>query len=109
MNPWNLIPWSISLVSLIIVAVTFIRNGKKDLRREYKEDDAKFDGIKESLLKANIKLDQVCATTNETRTDIKALNKDIVELDKRISVIERDVQTAFMRIDELRDTITKEA
>ncbi|MBR5300349.1 MAG: hypothetical protein IKU36_08895 [Bacteroidales bacterium] len=109
MNPWNLIPWSISLVSLIIVAVTFIRNGKKDLRREYKEDDAKFDGIKESLLKANIKLDQVCAVTTETRTDIKALNKDMVEMDKRISVIERDVQTAFMRIDELRDTITKEA
>ena len=108
MNPWNLIPWSISLVSLIIVAVTFIRNGKKDLRREYKEDDAKFDGIKESLLKANIKLDQVCAVTTETRTDIKALNKDMVEMDKRISVIERDVQTAFMRIDELRDTITKE-
>lgn len=109
MNPWNLIPWSISLVSLIIVAVTFIRNGKKDLRREYREDDAKFDGIKESLLKANIKLDQVCAVTTETRTDIKALNKDMVEMDKRISVIERDVQTAFMRIDELRDTITKEA
>ena len=49
----------------------------------------------------------MCATTNETRTDIKSLNKDIVELDKRMSVIERDVKTAFMRIDELRDEINK--
>ena len=103
MNPWNLIPWSISIIALIITIVTFAINRRKDLKADYKEDDIKFEGIKESLLKANIKLDQVCAVTTETRTDIKALNKDIVEMDKRISVIERDVQTAFMRIDELRE------
>lgn len=108
MNPWNLIPWSISIIALIITIVTFAINRKKDLKTDYREENAKFDGIKESLLKANIKLDQVCATTMETRTDIKALNKDIVEMDKRISVIERDVKTAFMRIDELRDQIKAE-
>lgn len=108
MNPWNLIPWSISIIALIITIVTFAINRKKDIKTDYREEDAKFDGIKESLLKANIKLDQVCATTNETRTDIKSLNKDIVELDKRMSVIERDVKTAFMRIDELRESIKKE-
>ena len=108
MNPWNLIPWSISIIALIITIVTFAINRKKDIKTDYREEDAKFDGIKESLLKANIKLDQVCATTNETRADIKSLNKDIVELDKRMSVIERDVKTAFMRIDELRESIKKE-
>lgn len=108
MNPWNLIPWSISIIALIITIVTFAINRKKDLKTDYREEDAKFDGIKESLLKANIKLDQVCATTTETRTDIKALNKDIVEIDKRIAIVERDVKTAFMRIDELRDQIKAE-
>lgn len=103
MNPWNLIPWSISIIALIITIVTFIINRKKDLKTEQKDESSQFEGIREGLIKANIKLDQVCAVTNETRTDIKALNKDIVELDKRISVIERDVQTAFMRIDELRE------
>lgn len=108
MNPWNLIPWSISIIALLITVVSFVINRKKDLRTDYREEDAKFDGIKESLLKANIKLDQVCATTTETRTDIKALNKDIVEMDKRIAIIERDVKTAFMRIDELRDKMKTE-
>lgn len=108
MNPWNLIPWSISIIALLITVVSFVINRKKDLRTDYREEDAKFDGIKESLLKANIKLDQVCATTTETRTDIKALNKDIVEMDKRIAIIERDVKTAFMRIDELRAQIKTE-
>jgi septal ring factor EnvC (AmiA/AmiB activator) len=108
MNPWNLIPWSISIIALVITIVTFIINRKKDLKTEQKDESSQFEGIREGLIKANIKLDQVCAVTNETRTDIKALNKDIVELDKRMSVIERDVQTAFKRIDELRDTINKE-
>lgn len=108
MNPWNLIPWSISIIALIITIVTFAINRKKDLKTDYREEDAKFDGIKESLLKANIKLDQVCATTTETRADIKALNKDLAEMDKRIAVVERDVKTAFVRIDEIRDQIRAE-
>ena len=108
MNPWNLIPWSISIIALVITIVTFIINRKKDLKTEQKDESSQFEGIREALIKANIKLDQLCAVTNETRTDIKSLNKDIVELDKRISVVERDIQTAFMRIDELRESIKNE-
>lgn len=108
MNAWNLIPWSISIIALVITIVTFIINRKKDLKIEQKDESSQFEGIREGLIKANIKLDQLCAVTNETRTDIKALNKDIVELDKRISVVERDIQTAFLRIDELRDSIKNE-
>ena len=108
MNPWNLIPWSISIIALVITIVTFIINRKKDLKIEQKDESSQFEGIREGLIKANIKLDQLCAVTNETRTDIKSLNKDIVELDKRISVVERDIQTAFFRIDELRDSIKNE-
>ena len=108
MNPWNLIPWSISIIALVITIVTFIINRKKDLKIEQKDESSQFEGIREGLIKANIKLDQLCAVTNGTRTDIKSLNKDIVELDKRISVVERDIQTAFLRIDELRDSIKNE-
>lgn len=84
----NLIPWSISLVSLIIVIVAFVRNGKKDIKQEYVEDASKIDGIKESLLKANMKLDQVCTVTNETRSDIKAMNENLNAVEKRVSVLE---------------------
>lgn len=107
MNAWNLIPWSISIIALVITIVTFVINRKKDLKSEQKDESSQFEGIREGLIKANIKLDQVCAVTNETRTDIKALNKDIMELDKRVSVVERDIQTAFMRIDELRERINE--
>lgn len=99
---WNLIPWGISGLSLLFVILTFIRNGNKDKKNETKDENLVMNGIKESLLKANMKLDQVCSTTNETRTDIKSLNKDIQNLDIRIAVVERDLKSAFHQIDELK-------
>ena len=98
----NWIPWGISAISLLFVILTFARTGKKDFKKEVLEDNSKIDGIKESLLKVNMKLDQVCAVTNETRTDIKALNKDIQGLDKRVCVAERDMKTVFNLIDEIK-------
>lgn len=94
----EIIPWTISAVSLLFVILAFYRNVSNDGKGE-------MDGIKESLLKANMKLDQVCATTNETRSDIKAMNNKIQALDKEIEVVKRDVETAFIRIDELREKV----
>lgn len=103
----NLIPWGISFLSLLIAGLTFVRNGRKDSREDIKKTESRFDGIKESLLKANIKLDQVCATTNETRSDIKSLNKDLTDIDRRVTIIERDMKTAFNAIDELKGKVNE--
>lgn len=88
----QLIPWTISGISLLFVILTYSRNGRKEN-----------DSVKESLLKANMKLDQVCATTNETRTDIKSMNKEMADMGNRISVVERDLKTAFNMIDDLKE------
>lgn len=101
----NLIPWSISLVSLIIVIISFAKSGRKDRKQEYVEEDAKIDGIKESLIKANLKLDQVCATTNETRSDIKSMNEYLNAVEKRVAVLENTIKTVWMRIDELKGQV----
>lgn len=101
----KIIPWSISLISLIILIITFFRNGRKDQKEDIKLEDTKFTDIEKSLLKANLKLDQLCATTSETRTDIKSLNKDLNSLGERVTVVERDLKTAFEKIDELKGKI----
>ena len=101
----KIIPWSISLVSLIILIITFFRNGSKERKEDTKQEDTKFTDIEKSLLKANLKLDQLCATTSETRTDIKSLNKDLNSLSGRVTVVERDLKTAFEKIDELKGKI----
>lgn len=100
---WNLIPWTISLISLIMMILTFAKNDNKDRKSEIMEDEMKFDGIEKSLLKANMKLDQVCSTTTETRSDIKSMNKEIKDVDTRVIILERDMKTAFAEIDKLKE------
>lgn len=93
----------ISIISIVIVIWTFAKNSKKDTKTEAEQESAKMDSIKESLLKANMKLDQVCATTNETRSDIKGMNAIINDLQIEIAVLQRDLKTAFTRIEELEE------
>lgn len=92
------------LVSLANLAIARLRDTKKDTA----EDERELASLREGIFKANMKLDQVCATTNETRSDIKAMDQKLVEHGEKIAVITRDLETAFMRIDELRDQINKE-
>lgn len=106
MNWFNVIPWFISAMSLLFVILTYVRNGNKDKKTEDKEENLVMSGIKEGLLKANMKLDQVCSTTNETRTDIKSLNKDLQNLAVRVAVVEKDLKTAFHQIDELKHGVS---
>ena len=101
----KIIPWTISFVSLIILIITFFKNGNKEQKEDIKQEDTKFTDIEKNLLKANLKLDQLCATTSETRTDIKSLNKDLNSLSGRVTVVERDLKTAFEKIDELKGKI----
>ena len=93
----------ISAVVCLLNIVAFIIARKKDSTDELTQDLTKFDGIKESLIKVNMKLDQVCATTNETRADIKSMQNQYSEMDKRIAVIERDMKTLWNKVDELRE------
>lgn len=106
MEWWNLIPWGISALSLLFVIMTYVRNGNKDKKNETKEEDLLMNGINQSLLKLNMKIDQVCSTTNETRTDIKSLNKDMQNLDVKVAILERDLKTAFNQIDELKHGVS---
>ncbi len=103
----DVIPWLISIMLLILNIMNYARASDKEKKEEMKKDDHKFDGIKESLLKVNMKLDQVCSTTNETRSDIKSMNREIKEMDTRVVVLERDMKTAFNNIEELKGKVDK--
>lgn len=93
----------IAIVGFIVLIYNFLQSKKKVTQ----EEDQKLSTIHESLLKANLKLDSVCATTNETRADIKSMQTQVNALDKRIGIAERDLQTAFIRIDELKEEIKR--
>lgn len=109
----QIIPWTISAIMLVFAIMTFVTN-KTKMQTEKDSESRKIidavkeefanqlSGVKESNIKFNIKMDQVCATTNETRTDIKTMNKSLIDLDKRITIVERDIETAFEEINNLK-------
>lgn len=98
----NLIPWGISFISVVVAVLTFFRNGRKDSIEDVKQEESKLNGIKESLIKANVKLDTVCNTTTETRADIKSMNKDLVNIDRRVTSLETNIAQVFKELDELK-------
>lgn len=89
------IPWIISALALLVAYLSYTHNTDKD-------DKTERDALHEGILKANLKLDQVCVTTTDIKSDIKTLDKRINEFDKELAVVKRDVKTAFSRIDELK-------
>ena len=103
MNWTNLIPWGMSLITLIVVILTFARTGKKEYKQDINEESAKMHDIDRSLTKVNTKLDQLCNTTVETRTDIKAMSRNISETERRVTIIETQMETVWKRIDELKE------
>ena len=107
MNNLNWIPWEISFVLMIISILTFARTGKKETKEDLQKEESKFDNIREGLLKANLKLDTVCNTTTETRADIKSMTKDLIAIDRRLTIVENDMKTVFNNIDELKGKVNE--
>ena len=91
---YNWIPWAISAVMLLFTILTYSRNSHKDE-----------DGLKEGILKANMKLDAVCATTNETRTDIKSLNQSLASLNTRLTIVEEKMKAMAADVEELKEKV----
>ena len=99
------IPWSISGVSLLFVILTYVRTLIKDTKHQSEEDNSKIDNINQSLIKANMKLDQTCQQLSELRLDVRNLSSSINEIDRRVTILERDVKTAFNKIDEIKSEV----
>lgn len=81
----------ISFVSLVIVILTFLRNGSKESKEELKKRT-------EANVKVNMKLDQLCSNTNDIKTSLDITARDVKEIrdkqivhEQRIKVLEKEV------------------
>ncbi len=89
---------TISITFLMTIAlfcfntIQFFSNRKKDTKDESRE-----------LMKANIKLEQICSVTNETRADIKAMNGQIEKINQEQIKQRLEINTIWKRIDELKE------
>ena len=107
MNYSQWIPWSISFLGLLIAFLTFVVNRKKDLKEDFQKQEARLNEITGNLMKANLKLDQLCQNSNETRLDVKSLNNKVVDIERRVTIIETNMRTAFKDIEELKEKVNE--
>lgn len=105
MNAASIISLVVSGCMFILALATFIVNGVKTSKSEVKTDEARLNDINQSLLKVNMKLDQVCTTVSEIRTDTKTIQNKQLEHTEQITVLQERINTAFLRIDELRKDV----
>lgn len=92
------ISFLIAVIGCIIGLSGWYFGRKKDTQVE----DGKLEDIRTSIIKANMKLDNVCAVTSDIKTDIKSMNNQLRDQDRRITMLERDMKTAFSKLDEMR-------
>lgn len=94
MDPLSIGALCVSGVMMVIAIVTFIVNSVKDA----KKSSASFTEI-------SFTLQQLVTTTNDIKEKVEKMNESLNDHSKDIAVLQRDLQTAFIRIDELRDMI----
>lgn len=100
------------LVNMGITVYNFVHNRNKENKSELRtatertaehvrEADAKELANKEFQIKTQMKLDQICNTTTETRTDIKAFESRLSDFDKRLFATEHTVGGLDKRVQRL--------
>lgn len=101
----TIISLCIAAVSLIFVIITFAVNRNNDTKSDAKEEGKVLNDIKEGLTKAELKLDMLTNMVNEMRAEVKAMNTKVQDIDKELTIVKRDLKTAFNRLDELSERI----
>lgn len=96
---------AIAFIALIFTILNAQRNSRKDTVEAIEKDDAKFDSLKESMIKANTKLDTLCGTANETRADVKSTAKDIMQIQSHMSAIDERISAIDKRLTDLEDHV----
>lgn len=85
----------ISVASIVFTALNYRRNAKKDYEEHQREKEKQV----ENRIKMNMKLDQLCNTTNDIRGDTKATIEQMRNLEKRVALVEQSTETLHDRLD----------
>lgn len=86
------ISFLMTVILFVFTAINFFTNKKKDTKEESRE-----------LIKANVKLEQICSTTNETRADIKAMNHQIEKINEEQIIQKQEIKALWKRVDEIKE------
>ena len=86
----------IALLSLVLAAVVFLTNGRKDTRG---------DAAQSARLEA--KVDGIASNVSEIRVEIRTMQNEVKDHGQRIVAVESSTKSAHHRLDELERLVHK--
>ena len=95
----------IAIIGCLIGIFTFYRSVRRDENAERDENTDNLDKLKTSLIESSVMQKQILSTVNETKNDVKTINKDISGIDRRVTIIERDAKTMWSKYDDLKGEV----
>lgn len=98
---------TISVIVLIIGVLLNVYGFFNGRRKDIKSEAGELYDMRESLVKLNMKTDQICTSMNELRVDIRGINSRISEVEKEVTSLKLRIASAFESIDELKTEVKK--
>lgn len=92
MNAVSIIGLCFSGFVLLCSVLTVIFTSRRNLKRDTQEDTEKMSELSVGIMKANIKLEQICSTTSQTQTDVRQMSEVLSKHSERILSLEKDVE-----------------
>lgn len=99
MNAVSIIGLCFSGFVLLCSVLTIIFTSRRNLKRDTQEDTEKMSELSVGIMKANIKLEQICSTTTQTQSDVRQMSEVISKHAERILSLEKDVELLKRRLE----------
>lgn len=99
----------VAFASLIFVIISFGRTSRKDATDTLHKEDDRFNSVKENMIKINVKLDTLCGTANETRSDVKTINNELTQMQNHVTAIDERLYSMERRIHNLEVNVFDKA
>lgn len=90
---------------MIVSIILFVRTLNRDSKENMEEQASRNDKINASLLKQSLMLENITQNVGDIKTEIRSINTNINDVEKRVSLIENEQKTMWMRIDEVKEKI----
>lgn len=105
MNAVSIISVCFGGISLLVSFILFIRTLTRDSKETMEEQATRNDKINASLLKQSLMLENITQNVGEIKTEIKAINTNINDVERRVSLIENEQKAMWIRVDELKEKV----
>lgn len=103
MNVVSIISVCFGGISLVVSFILFVRTLTRDSKETLEAQATRNDKINASLLELNLMSKNINSNVTDIKADVKALSTNVNEVEKRVSLVEKEQETMWIRIDELKE------